>query len=376
MKAKNSAAHALCKTPRMLLKVALYALLIAATVQAHAQNWQGLPIQVPVRDQCDTSACWAHATLSSLDVFASEKYNEPISFNIDFLLMQELKSRALANFLGHQGPLKSGGNMLRALALALEHGLIPEKDWTPKNRVVLNHAAIIAELEELLAKTKGQPLTNASKDLFCAQMDALFERWLGTPPETVTVAGRQLNRVELARDLLAKSLIQKGETRDSETHWVIDAKSDNFIWEHIITRDNVMAPIEKIIAREKTSAFTSEEALERIGKLVHAGIPVLLGIATRDKDLNLVYRTDGKFKNYYAPSMGPQDTYRRAHLLMVTDVKYDDQGHVAALRVQNSHGVQDGANGYREMTLDFFKFHAMAFHEMRPPWKVCEKGLL
>ncbi len=359
---------------RLLLTATYVVYILFNCVPLFAQT---LPIRVEVRDQCTTPTCWLHATTESLDYYGTIKYGTAVNFNIDFLLMHEIRGRALARYLGFQTPLLSGGRMLRALALALEHGLIPESAWKPRKPIVLNAGLITLSIEALLVHYQNATPQErvAHQREFMAQVDAVFVNLLGPIPERFDFNGRSWRPLDLSHDLLAGS--EARHFRIREVNWQIanEKTIDAAVWQNIIARDGQLKKIELALDQMNLSKYKDAAALDHIAEIISTeSRPVLLSIATRDTDNRHTYLETPQTKNLYASAMPAQETYSVSHLIYVAGVGRDSSG-AMELTVQNSHGLEDGNQGLRTMLSGFFQNHALAFQDYLPPWFDCQKLL-
>src|SRR5262245_33160041 len=97
------------------------------SVVAHARV-DRIQFDLPFRRQIGAT-CWAYCGTTTLDLKASAKIGKPVSFSVDYIVLHDYRSRALARFHGHQTPWDPGAGMTRAYAISLEHGLIPDDVW-------------------------------------------------------------------------------------------------------------------------------------------------------------------------------------------------------------------------------------------------------
>lgn len=331
------------------------------------ENWTTLTTAAPVRNQCDSRTCFAHATISVLDILASEKYQTPISFSIDYLLLQYLLWKAFANFIGHKTPYYTG-QLNQAFALSLEYGLVPNRDWSSKVSLAAIWGDVVKKIENLVEVRRGK----ISENDFLAEAKKLLYGYTGTPPEMVTVGERTLTREELAKEIIPyiwqwRVLLSEGVIRFTQSDIFSPYGSQN-----IRTKNGEIASIYKIVDQAEIVSSTSpENATEIAASALKQNYPVLLAFASKDANGNRTYNESNR--EFFESTMGPQSTYQRAHVVLAMGTRRSNDD-LLEFKIQDSRGIKDGINGFRTMPASFLVQHGLDAIIFAAPWS-CKKAL-
>lgn len=307
-----------------------------------------------------------------MDYYGTIKYAMPVKFNIDYLLMHEIRGRALARYLDSESKLIAGGRMVRALALALEHGLIPESVWRPKQTIVLNADQVVNAIDAILGRYQDVDTREraAHQNEFMAQVDQVFLELLGAPPKRFDFAGKAWTPRELAHDLLGES-----QARYVQYRHPLFPSSPPVLSQNIISRAGDLIPVNPATIHFKPPIEADASALDHIAKILSTELhPVLLSLATRATNAQHTYRETPEAQGLYQSAMDKQESYKTSHLIYVAGADREANGEINLI-LQNSHGLADGNQGFRKMLSEFFENHAFAYHDYVPPWFNCNELL-
>jgi hypothetical protein len=319
----------------------ILALLVAFSARAQ-RGTERLDCPLKIRNQGQTSLCWLHSGLQMMEQMAGE----PMS--IDAILVPEIKSRALARFLGHDTPWDGGAGPTRPFALALEHGLVPEAIWNKDGVLVQNYHRVFERIEELLGKNLG-------KTEFLAGVDEIIKSYTGTLPPM----GHKYTR-----ELIGGGASLGYDFRDVKYDDSKYGRMGDVAWTTIISRRNELVKITDIIEK-KVIRESAEEAWNHAIEIFRAKRPVAFTFIWFDQDGQTVLGLNGQ--NEYVSRRPPAvGGYMGSHLVLVTGL-VSEGGQVTALEVHDST-----ASVPRFVTKEFFFAHGKTVHAIE---KTCE-GLL
>src|SRR6185312_1463888 len=201
------------------------------TPLAGAQECERLGTMPRMLSQAGTNLCWFNSGLQMMEQMAGE----PLS--VDALLMAEIKSRALARFLGHDTPWDGGAGPTRPFALALEHGLVPESAWNKGGILVRNYHEVFARIEPLLS-------ARLSQEQFLTAVDDIIKSYTGSLPPSGSVV------IKPARELIGDGASLGFDFRDVKYDPSRYGLMGEVAWTTIISRRGELVPIRSIIDKQ------------------------------------------------------------------------------------------------------------------------------
>lgn len=326
---------------------------------AQSKDFSGL-----FRHQYNTATCWLQCGTTVLDYQATEKFGSPVTFSSDYILLQDLRSRALAKYLGHETPWDPGAGMTRALAIALEHGLYPEDVWQPRVSILHNEEAIQNSLDELLKLAAIQKL---SQHDFIQLMDHRLLEWVGRfPPRKFWYNGRITDAALLANEVIEGDAMAY-EFRPIPYNGTEFGMVSQEAWSHIISADGKWKAITDVLGKQLHLMSSPLAAIAKAEEIYKSGRPLYLTFIYFDDvgDQTFKMINDG-----YVPTNPPRETYASSHFVFVTRLEYDQQNRLRGFWVRDSVPRDERE---RFASIEFIEKLGKTFHTIGWP---CESHLV
>jgi|GEM_PF-3954337 len=319
---------------------------------------------LPFRHQYATATCWLQCGTTALDYQATKKFGYPVTFSSDYILLQDLRSRALAKFLGHETPWDPGAGPTRPLAISLEHGLYPETVWQPRVSIFHNEKAIISSLEELLKFAESQKLSQ--KD-FVRLMDMRLLEWVGKlPPKKFWFEGRFLDAHVFANEVIDGDTMAY-EFRPIPYNGTEFGMVSKEAWSHVISADGQWKAITDILGKQLHFMNSPQEAIAKAVEIYESGRPLYMSFIYFDDEGDQTFKM---VDDTYIPTNPPRETYASSHFVFVTRLQYDEGHNLRGFWVRDSVPRDDRE---RFASIEFIEQLGKTFHTIGLP---CESHLV
>lgn len=316
------------------------------------------------RHQFNTATCWLQCGTTALDFQASQKFGTQVTFSSDYILLQDLRSRALAKFLGHETPWDPGAGMTRSLAISLEHGLYPEEVWQPRVSILHNEQAIQKALDELLQFANNHHLSQ--KD-FVQLMDQRLLQWVGKfPPKKFWYEGRFTDAHLLANEVIDGDAMAY-EFRPIPYNGTEFGMVSKEAWSHVISADGSWKAITDVLGKQLHFMDSPQAAIKKAEEIYHSGRPLYLTFIYFDDVGDQTFKMQN---DTYFPTNPPRETYASSHFVFVTRLEYDAENNLRGFWVRDSVPRD---NRERFASIEFIEQLGKTFHTIGLP---CESHLV
>jgi len=156
----------------------------------------------PVR-QWWTSTCWCFATISMLESDLQRMGRGEIKLSEMYIAYWEFVEKA-RGFIQKKGAQRfTAGSEHNAVLLRMEqYGAVPASAYTGliENETEFNHGAMTREMRAYLEFCRENEYWDEEKAV--AYIRSILDKYMGRPPESIMVDGREMTPLEYFRDIL------------------------------------------------------------------------------------------------------------------------------------------------------------------------------
>jgi bleomycin hydrolase len=161
-------------------------------------QWHNPPVS-----QGNTNTCWCFSTTSFLESEAYRINGIKVKLSEMFTVYWEYveKARRYVEKTG-ESAFDEGSESNAVTRMWKKYGVVPESDYTGllDGRKFLDHETLIKELKRYLESVKNNSAWN--EDEVIATVKSILNRYIGVPPEEITVNGKKMTPLQYLHDVL------------------------------------------------------------------------------------------------------------------------------------------------------------------------------
>lgn len=326
-------------------------------------------ISSSIKNQCNLGSCWIYSLVAEIENDPElKKNNEKISEQ--FLILHNLIEESF-NALNQPGSfVKSGGNLAKAHELIQKYGLIPASSWKPRlqfeisplsHRLLNFLNARITQYHLETAYNFSDQIKENLKKIARQDIQGIIETFFGPVPERFFYRGKSFTPIEW-RD----SQIQKYNKK-----WIIMKPSSTSSLPHSLEQQaSTIAPLPQFF--EYTHSKLQQASIDKInqtivnqlkqGRMVPFSIELDYNFIDKDRGIMTIsgFHLPNDFKpipKNYRRAFDPNGKYLgiQFHAMDIVGIDLDETGKIIKYKVRNSHGIDQGDQGYYHMYPDYFE---------------------